>query len=40
MAIVWGGITGALRASWSGYLKLTPTAVDAVEDTLWDAMKK
>lgn len=37
-AIVWGGIVGLVRASWEGRLELTPAAIEAAEESLWDAI--
>ncbi len=40
MALVYGSFVGLVRASWAGYLALTPEVLDAAEASVWDAIRR
>lgn len=40
MAVIWGSFVGLVKASWQGYLKLTPEALDATEQCCWEAIRR
>ncbi len=39
-AMVWGGIVGLLKASWEGRCVLDSKVENAIEEALWDALRR
>ncbi len=40
MAMVWGAFVGLFKADRDGHLEMSPTVLDAIEDSLWNAVKR
>jgi AcrR family transcriptional regulator len=40
MAIVYGAMAGLIKASWQGYLTLTPRLIEQAESCAWEAIRR
>jgi AcrR family transcriptional regulator len=40
MAIVYGAMAGLIKASWQGYLELTPRVIEQAEACAWEAIRR
>ncbi len=40
MAMVWGAFVGLFKAARAEHLELSPAVLDAIEDSLWNAVKR
>ena len=40
MAIAWGAFVGLQKAWWLGHMEMTPEALDAAEECVWQAIRR